>query len=280
MAGDWIKMRCELQTHPKIVRILSATRSDKFRVIGGLHSVWSVFDAHSVDGVLFGYTPETLDHVIGWDGFAAAMIAVGWLAFDGAETLSLPEFGEHNGQSAKRRAEDQKRKRNDRKSGSSPKSVRNLSAIEPDKLDEEIGLEKRREESIHTPSASAQIAMILRKHSINATPFHPSVVALAEQEINLDTLEACCAEARKAKPNESLSVAYIVKKLEGWKAQAATVDVRGAQQKPKAISSWTLTLESMRAKARELKISDARPGESVDQFKARIIDAINAQEAA
>jgi hypothetical protein len=153
MAGDWIKMRCELQTHPKIVRILSAmrlhdvqTKTDKFRVIGGLHSVWSVFDTHSVDGVLFGYTPETLDHVIGLEGFSAAMIAVGWLVYDGSETLTLPEFDEHNGQSAKRRAEDQKRKRNGRKSESCPQSVRNLSADEVEKSPEESGLEKRREE--------------------------------------------------------------------------------------------------------------------------------------
>lgn len=133
MSGDWIKMRCELQTHPKIVRILSATKSDKFRAIGGLHAVWSVFDAHSVDGVLFGYTPDTLDHVIGWDGFAKAMIAVGWLLYDGAETLSLPEFDEHNGKSAKRRAEDQKRKRNGRKHDDSPEDVRDESGQDADK---------------------------------------------------------------------------------------------------------------------------------------------------
>ena len=133
MAGDWIKMRCELQTHPKIVRILSATKADKFRVIGGLHAVWSVFDAHSTDGVLFGYTPDTLDHVIGWDGFSKAMISVGWLIYDGAETLSLPEFDEHNGKSGKRRAEDQKRKRNGRKEDDSPKDVRNESGQDADK---------------------------------------------------------------------------------------------------------------------------------------------------
>jgi len=141
MAGDWIKMRCELQTHPKIVRILSATKSDKFRAIGGLHAVWSVFDQHSEDGVLFGYTPETLDHVIGWGGFADAMIKVGWLSYDGAETLTLPEFADHNGQSAKRRGEDQKRKRDSRKS---PQSVRNLSAEETDT--DGTREEKRREE--------------------------------------------------------------------------------------------------------------------------------------
>jgi len=141
MAGDWIKMRLDLQTHPKVVRILSATKSDKFRAIGGLHAVWSVFDTHSVDGRLAGYTPETLDHVIGWAGFAEAMIAVDWLACDGEEALILPEFDEHNGKSGKRRAEDQKRKRNER---SSPQSVRNLSENEADKkLTRE---EKRRED--------------------------------------------------------------------------------------------------------------------------------------
>jgi len=138
VAADWIKLRTDLQSHPKVVRILSATRSDKFRVIGGLHAVWSVFDTHTADGILRGYTPELLDHVIGWEGFARAMEAVGWLRFDGLETLTLPEFEAHNGQSAKRRAEDQKRKRDSRH------SVRNLSAGDSDK--KRTREEKRREE--------------------------------------------------------------------------------------------------------------------------------------
>ena len=150
MAGDWIKMRLDLQTHPKIVRILSATKSDKFRVVGGLHAVWSVFDTHSSDGRLDGYTADTLDHIIGWPGFASAMISVGWLTQDGELALLLPEFDEHNGKSGKRRAEDQKRKREDRKC---PQVVRNSSEKESDKkLTRE---EKRREEvkTPHTPQA-------------------------------------------------------------------------------------------------------------------------------
>lgn len=143
MAGDWIKMRVDLQTHPKIVRILSATKSDKFRVVGGLHAVWGVFDTHSVDGRLDGYTPETLDHIIGWQGFAQAMIDVGWLACDGAQALVLPDFSEHNGRSGKRRAEDQRRKKDERKS---PQTVRNLSDSDADeKLTRE---EKRRNKDI------------------------------------------------------------------------------------------------------------------------------------
>lgn len=125
MAGDWIKMRLDLQSHPKVVRILSATCTDKFRVIGGLHAVWSVFDAHTEDGILSGYTPETMDHIIGWPGFSQAMIDVGWLEYDGDQTLKMPEFQSHNGKSAKRRAEDAERKKESRKS---PENVRNLSA--------------------------------------------------------------------------------------------------------------------------------------------------------
>lgn len=129
MAGDWIKMRLDLQTHPKVVRILSATKADKFRVIGGLHAVWSVFDTHSSDGRLDGYSAITLDHIIGWPGFSDAMIAVGWLLLDGEEALLLPDFDEHNGKSGKRRAEDQKRKRGERKI---LQSVHNLSDSEAD----------------------------------------------------------------------------------------------------------------------------------------------------
>jgi len=162
MAGDWIKMRVDLQTHPKIVRILSATKADKFRVIGGLHAVWSVFDTHSVDGTLNGYTPDTLDHIIGWPGFSEAMIRAEWLSFDGAETLVLPEFDEHNGKSGKRRAEDQKRKRDGRKC---PQNVQNESGQNAD--ENRTREEKRREEIKDTPispSGDSSASSILEQY--------------------------------------------------------------------------------------------------------------------
>lgn len=138
-------MRIDLQSHPKIVRILSATKADKFRVIGGLHAVWSVFDTHSENGELKGYTPELMDHIIGWPGFSMAMVDVGWLAFDGAETLVMPEFDEHNGKSGKRRAEDQKRKRDARKqSDISPSDCGQIA-------DKKRTREEKRREELNTP---------------------------------------------------------------------------------------------------------------------------------
>ena len=158
MAGDWIKMRCDLQSHPKVVRILSAIKADKFRVIGGLHAVWSVFDAHSEDGVLHGYTLDLMDHIIGWEGFSSAVASVGWLSEGADETLVMPEFTEHNGQSGKRRAEDQKRKRVARK------SVRILSAECPKKS----GPEKRREEKRREGTKHKHLASKPAKVSVTA----------------------------------------------------------------------------------------------------------------
>lgn len=114
MAGDWIKMRADLFTHPKVVRIASAHRTDTLRTVGALMSVWCLFDAHSEDGRLDGYTTETLDMHLRWPGFSESMIGVGWLEFDG-ESLVLPRFDAHNGQSAKRRAQEADRKREARK---------------------------------------------------------------------------------------------------------------------------------------------------------------------
>jgi len=140
MAGDWIKMRVDLQTHPKVFRMVSALRADRLRVIGGLHVAWSIFDTHSADGVLHGYTTHAMDAVIGWPGFTQAMVDVEWADIDEHGSLVMPRFDEHNGASAKRRANDSERKRESRKAN----SVRNPSASDADKM--RTREEKRREE--------------------------------------------------------------------------------------------------------------------------------------
>lgn len=146
MAGDWIKMRADLQTHPKVVRIASALNADRLRAVGGLHAVWCLFDAHSIDGSLEGYTPEALDALIGCAGFAQAMAAVGWLEVS-ADSLALPRFDEHNGRGAKRRATETERKREARKAADHPQDDRTASASRADKLRSRE--EKRRD--ISTP---------------------------------------------------------------------------------------------------------------------------------
>lgn len=139
MAGDWIKMRVDLHTHPKVVRIVSAvcpqnvrSPSSRCQIVGALHAMWSLFDVHSTDGELRGYSPETLDALVGLDGFTAAVAEVGWLAIT-PNSLVMPDFGTHNGKGAKRRAEDTASKR-----------VRRLSADCPQEQRTKCGPEKRR----------------------------------------------------------------------------------------------------------------------------------------
>jgi hypothetical protein len=102
-------------------------------------AAWCLFDAHSVDGKLDGYTPEALDELIGWPGFARAMAAVDWLLV-GDHYLETPRFDCHNGKSAKRRATESDRKRD----------VREMSASDADK--KRTREEKRREEKKNPPN--------------------------------------------------------------------------------------------------------------------------------
>ena len=149
MSGDWIKMRMDLRNHPKVVRMASALKADRLRVIGGLWAVWCTFDMHSPDGMLEGYTLQTIDDDLGWRGFGAAMQAIGWLV-EAENGLQMPRFDEHNGKSAKRRSLDTERKRTGRKADECPNDVRDLSACDADTSPPHertrSGLEKRREE--------------------------------------------------------------------------------------------------------------------------------------
>lgn len=162
MAGDWIKMGKDLLTHPKVVRISSALKADKLKTVGGLFAVWCLFDTHSIDGNLSGYTYETIDEEIRFPGFSAAMESVGWLKSD-AEGASLPDFEEHNGQSAKRRAQETERKRNERKTSA------------PD-ADKKRTREEKRREDINNPKP-------LKGHAVSINTWADETKAKGEKLI-------------------------------------------------------------------------------------------------
>ena len=213
MAGDWIKMRTDLLTSPKVVRMASALKADRFRIAGGLLSVWSLFDSHSLDGLLSGYSLETLDDLAAWPGFSAAMESVGWLE-QNDQGLELPRFTDHNGASAKRRAQDADRKR----------EVRKVSASEVDK--KETREEKRREEKKREkqdqdqkPLAAAQPDWIKQLVDLGADPKHcKDWMAVRKQKrapAPTDTVIAAMQrEARKA--NITVAAAVQICAERGW----------------------------------------------------------------
>lgn len=154
MAGDWIKMRTNLDTDPAVVRIASALKCDRFAVVGRLHRIWSWANEHLSDGDDVPVDAAFLDHLVECSGFAAAMRDVEWLSGrDGS--LCFPCFERHNGESAKKRAQDAVRKRRSR-SDSGHKDVTQASGQKRDQRREE----KRREEYTHTHTADKPIVPV------------------------------------------------------------------------------------------------------------------------
>ena len=154
MAGDWIKVEVSLTMKPEVWRIAAMTGLDADAVVGKLIRAWAWFDAHTENGNAAGVTFALLDSVCGRSGFADAMSSVGWLEQDG-DTMRLPNFGRHNGKTAKNRALTAKRV-------ASHKGKSNASSV-TDALPRE---EKRREEKkaiIRPPSTDARLAEVTRE---------------------------------------------------------------------------------------------------------------------
>lgn len=121
MAGDWIKYRASLGTHPKVWKMADLLGSsldvgrrlltdhngaldekvtrDVTRdvTLAALLRVWCATNEHTEDGVWHMSTLDTLDNAAGIAGFGAAMAAVEWAIYDaGNQTVTLPNFTEYN----------------------------------------------------------------------------------------------------------------------------------------------------------------------------------------
>lgn len=179
MSG-WIKMGTGLRTHPKVGRMAAVLKTDRLRVIGGLHAVWCVFDEHTTDGWLPWYTLQMMDEAIGWRGFSAAMADIGWL-IECPEGLQAPEYEEHNGASAKRRALDTDRKKSARDADKSAHGSWNtdgqMSASDANKSTTERGPEKEKIRERNTPPTPSRGIAVVSASELVAAGFPDAVAA-------------------------------------------------------------------------------------------------------
>lgn len=104
MAGDWIKMEVSTPDKREVLDItFQMGWDDPDQTLGKLLRVWRWFDQHTVGGNAPNVSAALLDRVIGTPGFAQAMANVGWLEIS-TSGIQLPNFGRHNGKTAKERA--------------------------------------------------------------------------------------------------------------------------------------------------------------------------------
>lgn len=150
MAGDWIKLETTTPDKPEIFAIAEQLGIDPDSVVGKLVRVWIWADSQTEDGRVSvtqasrkqrdichaSVTHKIIDRLVNVPGFAAAMEAVGWLDAEG----SIPGFGRHNGETAKKRALARERKARQRAEGVTleSRSERDKSGTREEKRREEV----------------------------------------------------------------------------------------------------------------------------------------------
>lgn len=113
MAGEWIKMRTNLWDDPRVSQLCDLTGAPEASVVGALYWLWTAADEHTEDGFMPGLSLAAIDRKTGVRGIGAAMVSIGWLA-ESADGVTISNFTEHNGKSAKTRAQGAKRAANHR----------------------------------------------------------------------------------------------------------------------------------------------------------------------
>lgn len=134
MAGDWIKVQKDTPDKPEVLAIASRMGLDPDAVVGKLIRIWSWFDTHTVDGNALSVTFSFLDRLTGVTGFAEQVAIVGWLEQNG-HSLMLPNFGNHNGETAKKRGMGKKRTEKHRSNAES--NADSVTKTSPEKRREE-----------------------------------------------------------------------------------------------------------------------------------------------
>ena len=108
MAGDWIKIEMATPDKPEVFAMAAELGIDPDAVVGKLVRFWSWCDQQSIDGNAIPVTQTFLDRITHQPGFSDALRKVGWLEVRSG-SLQVPHFDRHNGQSAKARAESNRR---------------------------------------------------------------------------------------------------------------------------------------------------------------------------
>lgn len=121
---------------------------------------------------------------------------------------------------------------------------------------------------------AADLSIAMRKFGMRTQPADPRLIALAEQGITPETVAAACEEAKQAKPNQRISLGYVVAILERWSADAAALKVAGASAPKSSGGAWWASDATILAKGLELNLKPLA-GERMLDFKARIQAAID-----
>jgi len=136
MSGEWLKIENDTVDKDQIFTMAEILGIDPDAVLGKCIRVWAWYDTHTVDGNAPVTVIALLDRVTCVSGFCAAMVSCGWLVNTGDE-LQVPDFGKHNGKSAKARAQTRNRVELKRSRDAKSNAKRNAPSVTKTLLEEE-----------------------------------------------------------------------------------------------------------------------------------------------
>jgi len=93
---------------PEVHEMADILGIDPDAVVGKLLRLWIWCDQQTLDGNAISVTKHVIDRITYAPGFSAALLKVDWLLARSG-SLAIPHFDRHNGQSAKKRADANRR---------------------------------------------------------------------------------------------------------------------------------------------------------------------------
>jgi hypothetical protein len=111
----WIKVETHTPDKQEIRHIARSCNVSKADAFSAWFRLWSWFDGETADGHMSFLTMADCDEVAKLPGIGKALAAVQWIEFSDDGGAIIFNWDRHNGESAKKRAVNQKRMNNKRK---------------------------------------------------------------------------------------------------------------------------------------------------------------------
>lgn len=80
------------------------------------------------------------------------------------------------------------------------------------------------------PIDAGQLSITMRRFGINSNPGDLRLIALAEQGVTVETMQAACEEAKRSKRDSAIPPNFVFSIVERWAKEATELKATGATQ--------------------------------------------------
>jgi hypothetical protein len=218
MAGDWIPIRVRLEEDLDVLGIAEALELDVHAVVGKLITFWGWANEMSHDGHMSlsrsvrdtcrasVALSEWIDRKVGAQGFAQALLNVGWLkSYEGG--FVVYDFDRWNSENARKRLKNADRQRRVRAGKCRASGATNVARkARPKKRREEKSKKKTTSSSPLTPQRAWELACsFMRGDALKTEIFREAWVGWVE-----------CRKKQKDRPYTEHAMDLQIRKLEAW----------------------------------------------------------------